>query len=227
MIPTPNSISSQHQGYFYSEEKINGVSNNYIEIDNIECENYSQISFNKNDEILLLPTDPVDKSIPPCTTEQLTPILPVDLENSKMNSSYFNIDIKSNIDSLEKPPIPVSNLSSTTTNTVNSSSTENSNTTRRTSISLNSSPIRISFSNIQKNYPSSSTSDYNLHEIIQHDVNNIFTKSNQIDHLDKDLDIKKNDQLADQMALNILQNITEENVDELSKLKEEISMKFQ
>ncbi|ONH70349.1 hypothetical protein BOH78_2005 [Pichia kudriavzevii] len=62
------------------------------------------------------------------------------------------------------------------------------------------------------------------HEIIQDDVDSIFTKSNQIDHLDKDLDTRKNDLLADQMALNILQNIDEEDVDELSKLKEEISM---
>jgi hypothetical protein len=40
------------------------------------------------------------------------------------------------------------------------------------------------------------------------------------------LDVRQNDLLADQMALNILQNINEESVDEISKLKEEIRMAF-
>lgn len=54
----------------------------------------------------------------------------------------------------------------------------------------------------------------------------IFIKAHQIDHLDKSLDVEQNDLLAEQMALNILHNISEEAVDELSKLKEEISLKI-
>lgn len=250
LIPTPNSLNSNSDVFNYDQsdnliknnDNLNSNENkknhnndietnkNIIINDTDDYDSSSLNSFKKDDEVILLPIDPVDKSIPPCTTEQLTPILPINLDSSNnINNGYFNLDYNNNIndksnpiniDYIEKPPLIVSNLSSNTTTTINTSSTEN---TKRTSISINGSPIRISFSNIQKNY---TTTDYNLHEIIQHDANSIFTKSNQIDHLDKALDIKKNDQLADQMALNILQNITEENVDELSKLKEEISMKF-
>lgn len=170
----------------------------------------------EKDTILLLPIDPVDKSMPPFTSEQLTPIVP---QNTNTERSTDRV-----------PLLMSSNLSSTTSTTL-SSSYENS-TARSTLLnasSLYGSPINPSFSNTSNNKNSTHYSypeSYNLHQMIQHDVNSIFTKFNQIDHFDKDMDIRKNDRLADQMALNILQNISEENVDELSKLKEEISMKF-
>lgn len=164
-------------------------------------------------DIILLPTNPTDQSLPPCTTEELTPIIPTEQDrNALINSNYF--DFKN----LERPSNMLnSNWSSSTTNscTINSSY---ENSIRYTSTTPSSSPLK---------HTNSIKSDNILfHEIVQSDcVNPIFTKSNQIDHLDKDLDIKKNDLLADQMALNILRNISEENVDELSKLREEISRK--
>lgn len=204
-IPTPNSFPNC-KDYFHDAVK----------------DNSSQSSYHKNDEedeILLLPIDPVDKSKPPCTTEQLTPILPLSLNSSFVNggasgngSSYFDINPN------DKPPLIVSNLSSATSTTLGSSFAESN--VRGTPTSSTASPIRITLS----------ASNFKPEEIplelIQPDVNPIFAKSYQIDHLAKELDPKKKDRLADQMALNILQHITEENVDELSKLKEEISMKF-
>lgn len=185
-----------------------------------EAANYnepSQASYHKNDEeeVILLPVDPVDKSKPPCTTEQLTPILPLSLDSSYINgngNSYFDINPN------DKPPLIVSNLSSSTSTTLNSSFLEP--TTRGTPTSSTTSPIRITLS------ASNFKPEEVPLELFQPDVNPIFAKSYQIDHLDKELDLKKKDRLADQMALNILQHISEENVDELSKLKEEISMKF-
>lgn len=129
-----------------------------------------------NDHPLLLPTDPIDKSIPPFTPDQLTPIL--------LSSSLDN--------SFDKPSI--SHINSSTSCTATESST---NTT-----DFSSSPILI----------------------VQAHANPLFTKAHQIDHLDKNLDIRKNDQLADQMALNILHDISEENIDELSKLRDEINL---
>jgi hypothetical protein len=222
-MPTPISLSnSNDQVNLITNDNNNSCNNNtnqinYDDDDNNNNNNFDYIdnssafSFEKNDKVILLPKDPIDKSIPPCTTEQLTPIVPVDLVDLNMiNSSYFDVN------NFEKPNLLHSNFSSTTSSTMNSFM---DNSIRGTSSSLNSSPIKLS--SMLKNEDFSS-----VQEFVQSDVNPIFTKANQIDHLDKDLDVKKNDLLADQMALNILQNISEENVDELSKLKEEISMKF-
>lgn len=52
----------------------------------------------------------------------------------------------------------------------------------------------------------------------------VFVQANQIDHLDKSLDVQQNDLLAEQMAINILEKIDAGVVDELDKLKEEIGL---
>lgn len=148
---------------------------------------------NSHNQPILLPTDPVDKSIPPFTPDQLTPIL--------LSSSLDN--------SFEKPSI--SHLNSSSSYTATESST---NTTLPSSSPIGLSSVLSKNDNILSN------------QIVQTHANPLFTKAHQIDHLDKNLDIRKNDQLADQMALNILQNISEESIDELSKLRDEIKMVF-
>lgn len=198
--------------------------NNYIDDDGYSDRsdvNSIQNSHNSPSKVILLPIDPIDKSIPPCTTEQLTPIIPISFDSFTPDSklltpitpsiTYDIINNNGNTLNKQLPPLIISNISASTSFTLNSVNTP---------LTLNSSPMYFSSSDNQLN------STVNDIEVIQNSVNPIFTKANQIDHLDKDLDIKQNDKLADQMALNILHNITEENVDELSKFKEEISMKF-
>ena len=172
-------------------------------------------------EVFLLPKSPVDSSIPPCTEEELTPIVPTqrdDSGNAIGSFNYFDLPVKS------------SNTSSGTPNTTMvSGSIPNlgfnsrclSTTTTSTPLSF---PVQMQDST---SISLGSISNPITHpEVVQIDVHPIFTRSNQIDHLNKSLDVRQNDLLADQMALNILQNINEESVDEISKLKEEIRMAF-
>ena len=202
-------------------------------------------------EIILLPKNPIDTSIPPFTEDQLTPIIP-DSNNSSLNNNYFEIIERSKSKSFQSQrqhsQSSNTNLSSIITNSAilndlnnnnNNNNIDTSNTgvtvesSIRTPISFNQSSISSASASTSPNkyykvidadYPSLPSNDKNTN-ILQDTVSSIFTKSNQIDHLDKSLDVRQNDLLADQMALNILQHIDEENIDELSKLKDEI--KFQ
>jgi hypothetical protein len=169
----------------------------------------------------------VDSSIPPCTEEELTPIVPTqrdDSGNAIGSFNYFDLSVKSSNTPTGTPNTTMVSgsipnlgfnsrcLSATTTSTPLSFPVQMQDSTS-TSLGSISNPI-------------THTHPITHPEVVQIDVHPIFTRSNQIDHLNKSLDVRQNDLLADQMALNILQNINEESVDEISKLKEEIRMAF-
>lgn len=142
-------------------------------------------------QTVLLPTDPIDKSIPPFASDRVS---------TSIDRSY------------EKPSFQHLNSGSSYSVTHSTSLDESSTTT-----STSTSPVKL----FKHDFFTQST---NHDVLVQNKVNPIFTKSNQIDHLDKHLDVGKNDLLADQMALNILHDISEEGGDELARFRAEIRL---
>ncbi|GMF03433.1 unnamed protein product [Ambrosiozyma monospora] len=119
--------------------------------------------------------------------------------------------------SLKSPTVEQKNifdvgLVKTTSNT--SAAIFSGSSTRQHSLSFSSISC---FNGVTTTRPSASS-------ISVSETESVFTRANQIDHFDKNTDLVENDKLADQMALNILDHISEEHtVDELAKFKEEIS----
>lgn len=213
--------------------------NSTIKCDTNINPNLSTGSSMSDHQPILLPTDPIDKSIPPFTTEQLTPIIPQDLE--KLNKGDRFEKLSNSLDnSYEKPFI--SNLNSSSSYSINHPSSIMDESSFTTSTSNSPTRLGLIFKNDQflamgnSNNATTNNSTTNnstqidpfgsTTEVVQANANPIYVQAHQIDHLDKHLDTKKNDILADQMALNILHDISEENIDELSKLKEEIKLIF-
>ncbi|GMM28219.1 hypothetical protein DAMA08_009350 [Martiniozyma asiatica (nom. inval.)] len=203
-----------------------------------------------NEEVILLPMDPIDKSLPPCTTEQLTPIIPMNFEllQNKLDSSPRSILANESNLSNDKKPLILHSISTNTNSTMMSLAESGHSITTPGSIgnfnifdstsgfstsytkdsisgNIESSPVKVeSNPEPQAQIITQNISNDN-NPIFNSEVNPIFIKANQIDHL-QSLDVEKTDRLADKMALNILQNISEENVDELSKLKDEIAIQL-
>ncbi|ODV87191.1 hypothetical protein CANARDRAFT_21158 [[Candida] arabinofermentans NRRL YB-2248] len=240
----------------------------------------------KRNEMVLLPTNPADENIPPCTTEELTPIIPItfsDLQQTMIMNNSGSNDIgaipsasvavspitsstPTPISTLKKAPVLISIDSTATSNTTASNTLFSTISARSPSLETNTfedvivktmsnnsllnSPIEsikhgplshIGASTTPASQKSQSSSHLlqlqQLQQLQQLPVleqdkavptsNNIFAKAHQIDHLDKKLDIEENDKLADQMALNILDKINEEQqIDELTRFKQEISSSF-
>ncbi|VEU21676.1 DEKNAAC102364 [Brettanomyces naardenensis] len=178
------------------------------------------------EEVILLPIDPIDKSVPPCTTEELTPIIPATLDELRESISFeasINADdIGSNQDGAliqRRRALIVSTLSTTS----GTATLATSVASHQLSLSLED---ITAGSSIQQTGNSAGLYSSLQDEDFKDHVDPVFCKANQIDHFDRSLDLKKNDKLADQMALNILHNIAEEEADELSKFKKEIPVNF-
>lgn len=179
---------------------------------------------------ILLPIDPEDKAAPPCTAEDLTPIIPMtaqELQESLclppdssliQNDELIFANGSTTTTTNHRRPLIVSNLSSISTAATFAPSTDTGDDESRISgYSLDHCSKKRTHSNAGL-YATLSDERYKDH------IDPVFLKSNQIDHFDKHLDRQKNDKLADQMALNILNNISEEEeTDELARFKAEIS----
>ncbi|KAG7800845.1 hypothetical protein KL929_000384 [Ogataea haglerorum] len=155
-------------------------------------------------DVVLLPYDPEDQNSLPCSTEQLTPIMP------RSSSELLLFPLQSS-------PLKPSGQRPADQNmeTLNSANTATVSMLSPT-IDLFDSAISKTESNCSLPITEPSPSPH-----INNDKS-IFAKANQIDHFDKTLDMTENDKLAEQMALNILDKISEEQVDELALLKDEV-----
>lgn len=191
---------------------------------------------------LLLPT--VDKSVPPCTTEELTPIIPMTFEELRRSlphdkpvddTCYINHSTPGSPISTRKRPLIISTLSTSSAAVTLSSDGTPGNVTYGSDHyfeDVNSSPnssVPSPHFNMGcfQSTNTNSNNNNNLYSALERQdfkdhIDPVFLKANQIDHYDNALDCKTNDKLADQMALNILQNIEEE-CDELAKFREEIA----
>ncbi|KAH3666152.1 hypothetical protein OGAPHI_004341 [Ogataea philodendri] len=157
-------------------------------------------------EVVLLPSNPGNENAFPCSPEQLTPILP--RSSSELLLSPFSVS-----------PMKVNNQRSLSINV----STINSNNNQ--TVSMMSPSFDIFDTAISKTETATSLPSTEPPPSPQAGVNDqsIFAKANQIDHFDKSLNMVDNDKLAEQMALHILDKISEEHsVDELSRLKDEV-----
>ncbi|KAG7869230.1 hypothetical protein KL918_000775 [Ogataea parapolymorpha] len=155
-------------------------------------------------EVVLLPYDPEDQNSLPCSTEQLTPIMP------RSSSELLLFPLQSS-------PIKTSGQRPVNQNM------GSFNSTNTPTVSMLSPTIDLFDSAISKtetNYSLPITEPPPSPHI--NNDKSIFAKANQIDHFDKTLDMTENDKLAEQMALNILDKISEEQVDELALLKDEV-----
>ncbi len=190
-------------------------------------------------EVILLPIDPEDKVAPPCTPDQLTPIIPMTVEqlNNKFPTnvgspvmtsdelfvSHDNISTADDgtVQQQRKRPLIISSLSSTsnTATFVSGSSSVLGNSLSQSTSSDSVKECETANSRAGL-YATLDDEQYKDH------IDPLFLKANQIDHFDKFLDKKKNDKLADQMGWNILHNISEGNVDELSMLNKDVPDKF-
>ncbi|GMG22789.1 unnamed protein product [Ambrosiozyma monospora] len=214
-------------------------------------------------EVILLPLNPIDETIPPCTTEELTPILPIAYKDMEMNmpsplsspKKLIHVDQQSQQQqppsAFFQQPFPMNTMSSSTTTATFFSTGAGTTSTAATSLksptveqknvfdvglvkttSNTSAAVFSGSSTRQHSLSFSSISCFNgvtttrpsASSISVSETESVFTRANQIDHFDKNTDVVENDKLADQMALNILDHISEEHtVDELAKFKEEIS----
>ncbi|KAG7859624.1 hypothetical protein KL939_002524 [Ogataea angusta] len=169
----------------------------------IQTESNSQRSSVSKD-VVLLPYDPEDQNSLPCSTEQLTPIMPrssselllFPLQSSPVRHSCQR-SVNQNMGSFNSANTPTVSILSPTIDLFDSAI---SKTESNCSLPLTEPPPSPHINNDKS----------------------IFAKANQIDHFDKTLDMTENDKLAEQMALNILDKISEEQVDELALLKDEV-----
>lgn len=208
-------------------------------VENVDSANEKKDKTAEPNEVILLPIDPEDKVAPPCTPDQLTPIIPMTMEQLKnklpvslsspvmtseeLFSNHSNATAEDGTAQQQKKrPLIISSLSSTsnTATFVSSSSSV-----------LGSSLQQSSSSNSLRGSVGGSSHGAGLYATLDDEqykdhIDPLFLKTNQIDHFDKFLDRKKNDKLADQMGWNILHNISEEDVDELSMLDKGVSDKF-
>lgn len=210
---------------------INSSSRNSMMLLDSESDSFKSIGesahyYDQNDEILLLPLGPNDA--PNQEQQQFIDVTVI----PKNNSESLPMEINTDYSTVERPTLSLQNPSLTTSSTLSQSPSASSPIGVSKSLIplLNSTPIiSTSTANTTVSLVPTTTTITTANpqsdgiETMQANMDPLFIKTNQIDHLDKSLDVEQNDILAEQMALNILQNISEEAVDELSKLQEEIS----